>query len=61
MMDTYLAACIGHGMVDDDNKVDSVMELAANVTFGPALQEVFANMLMFVLRGQHFWERHKCE
>uniref|UniRef100_A0A671V0R7 ATP-dependent DNA helicase n=1 Tax=Sparus aurata TaxID=8175 RepID=A0A671V0R7_SPAAU len=38
------------------------MEEAANVTFGPALREVFANMLMFVLRGEHlqFWERHKC-
>ena len=46
MMDTYLAACIAHEIV---------------VTFGPALREVFANMLMFILRGEHlqFWERHK--
>uniref|UniRef100_A0A8C5G907 ATP-dependent DNA helicase n=1 Tax=Gouania willdenowi TaxID=441366 RepID=A0A8C5G907_GOUWI len=61
VMDTYLAACIAHGIVDNDQEVDSVMEEAANVTFGPALREVFATMLMFVLRGEHlqFWERHK--
>ena len=53
MVDTYLAACIAHGIVDNDNEVDSVMKEAANVTFGPALREVFANMLMFVLRGEH--------
>ena len=53
LMDTYLAACSAHGIVDNDNEVDSVMEEAANVTFGPALCEVFANMLMFVLRGEH--------
>ena len=60
-MDSYLAACIAHGNFDNDNEVDSVMEEAANVTFGPALREVFANMLMFVLRGEHlqFWEKHK--
>ncbi|XP_028301369.1 uncharacterized protein LOC114462606 [Gouania willdenowi] len=61
VMDTYLAACIAHGIVDNDQEVDSVMEEAASVTFGPALREVFATMLMFVLRGEHlqFWERHK--
>ena len=61
MMDTYLAACIAHGIIDNDNKVDSVMEEAEKVTFGPAMHVVFANMLMFVLRGEHlqFWERHK--
>ena len=61
MTDTYFAACIAYGIVDNDNKVDSVMEEAANVTFGPALCVVFANMLVFVLRGEHlqFWERHK--
>ena len=60
-MDTHLAACIAHGIVDNDNKVDSVIEEAANVTFGPALCEVFAHMLMFVLGGEHLqlWERHK--
>lgn len=37
------------------------MEEAANVTFGPTVCEVFANMLMFVLRGEYlqFWERYK--
>ncbi|KAJ8348928.1 hypothetical protein SKAU_G00275170 [Synaphobranchus kaupii] len=61
VMETYLAACIVHGIVDNDQEVNSVMEEAANVTFGPAVREVFANMLMFILRGEHleFWERHK--
>ena len=38
------------------------MEEAANVTFGPALLEVFANMLLFILRGEQmqFRERYKC-
>ena len=62
MTDTYLAACIAHGIADNDNEVDSFMEEAANVTFGPALPVVSSNMLMFVLRGEHlqFWERHRC-
>ncbi|KAJ8364946.1 hypothetical protein SKAU_G00137770 [Synaphobranchus kaupii] len=61
VMETYLAACIAHGIVDNDQEVNSVMEEAANITFGPAVREVFANMLMFILRGEHleFWERHK--
>ncbi|CAM4546654.1 unnamed protein product [Leuciscus chuanchicus] len=46
VMDTYLAACIAHGIVDNDQEVDSVREEAANVTFGSALREVFANMLI---------------
>ncbi len=61
VMETYLAACIAYGIVDNDQEVDSVMEEAANIAFGPAVREVFANMLIFVLRGNHlqFWERHK--
>ena len=61
VMDTYLAACIAHGIVDSDKEVDSVMEEAASVAFGSAVREIFANMVMFVLQGDHlqFWERHK--
>ena len=60
-METFLASCIVHGVVDNEEEVNSVMEEAATVAFGPAVREVFANMLMFVLRGEHlqFWERHK--
>ena len=61
VMDSYQAACIAHGIVEDDEEVDSVMKEAADVAFGHAVLEIFANMLMFVLQGQHlqFWERHK--
>ena len=37
------------------------MEEASNVTFGSALIELFANILIFVLKGNEleFWNRHK--
>ena len=60
VMETYLEACIAHGIVDDDQEINAVMEEAESVTFGSSLREIFANMLMFVLRKDHlcFWERH---
>ena len=60
-MDIYLAACIAHDMIDNDQELNSVMEEAASFAFGSTVREVFANMLMFVLGGEHlqFWERHK--
>ena len=58
--DTYMAACIARGICENDNEVDMVMEEAASVTFGSNLRELFANLLMFVLKKDYFqfWQRH---
>ena len=58
--ETYMAACIARGICEDDHEVDMVMEEAASISFGPQLREIFANMIMFVLRKDYiqFWERH---
>ena len=57
---TYAAACIARGICEDDHEVDMVMEEAALVAFGPNLREIFAHILIFVLRKDHiqFWQRH---
>lgn len=59
--DMYMAACIAKGICENDCEVDIVMEEAASVAFGGQLREIFANMLMYVLKKDYiqFWERHK--
>ena len=59
--DTFASACIAHGIIEDDNEIDRVLEEAANAhVSGAAVREVFATMLMFVVRSNHrnFFERH---
>ena len=60
-MDIILASCIAYDKIDNDQGLNYVMEEAARFAFGPTVREAFANMLMFVLGGEHlqFWVRHK--
>ena len=59
---SYVEACVSLGIVEDDEEMDKVLEEATNVLIsGSAIREVFANLLIFVLkcRYKEFFERHR--
>ena len=47
-MDTFQAACLRLGLLDDDQEIDRAMEEAAGLKFGNQLRELFVNVLMWV-------------
>ena len=58
---SYAEACVALGIVEDDVEMDKVLEEATNVLIsGSAVREVFANILIFVLRSKYkeFFERN---
>ena len=58
---TYQAACLKLGLLDDDAENDRAMEEAASIRFGPQLREVFAMILVWnrPIEPKEFWNRHK--
>ena len=60
-METYQAACLRLGLLEDDGEVDRAMEEAAGLKFGDQLRELFVNVLMWVRPADPsaFYERHK--
>ena len=60
-LETYQAACLRLGLLDDDGEIDRAMEEAAGLKFGVQLRELFANVLMWVRPAdpKQFYERHK--
>jgi len=60
-MNTYQAACLRLGLLDDDQEIDRAMEEAAGLKFGNQLRELFVNILMWVrpVDPRAFYDRHK--
>lgn len=58
--ETFAAACMKLGLLEDDTEIDKVMQEAALVKFGPQLREVFATILIWTQPSDPmaFWNRH---
>jgi len=58
---TFKAACLAHGLLQDDAKWDQCLSKAAGVQLPRSLRQLFASLLIFnnVTNPGRLWDRHK--
>ena len=59
--ETFQAACIELGLLDDEKELDKAIEEAFMIQFGEQLRSLFLSILLFVKPANpfQFWENHK--